>query len=106
MVIMCSIGISSSRKVMEKLKSCGKARTWFLFTARLDAGARFVCTLLIQLRLSSNHERHGVNRLGCGLSVSSDRNTEQMEPLTHSRRRHPRRHCDASPTELRRRDGV
>ena len=35
----------------------------------------------IQLRLSSNHDRHKVNGLGCGLSVSSDRNTEQMEPL-------------------------
>jgi hypothetical protein len=30
----------------------------------------------IQLRLSSNHGLQGL-RLGCGLSVSSDRNTEQ-----------------------------
>ena len=33
-------------------------------------------------------QRHTVNWMGCGLSFSSDRNTEQMEPLTHSRRRH------------------
>jgi hypothetical protein len=36
---------------------------------------------LVQLRLSSNHDRYKVNGLGCGLSISSDRNTEQMEPL-------------------------
>ena len=49
---MCSVGISSSREVMEKLKGRGKARTWFLFVARLDAGARFVCTLLKPLAFS------------------------------------------------------
>jgi len=43
-VIMCSVRISSSRMVMEKLKGRGNTKTWFLFTARLDAGARFVCT--------------------------------------------------------------
>ena len=34
----------------------------------------------IQLRLSPNH-KHKVERLGCGLSDSSDRNKEQEEPL-------------------------
>ena len=40
--------------------------------------SRVVCTWLIQLRLSLNHERYEVDGLGCGLSVSSDRNTEQI----------------------------
>ena len=29
----------------ENLKDRGNAKSWFLFTARLDAGAHFVCTL-------------------------------------------------------------
>ena len=34
----------------------------------------------IELRLTSNHGQYKVNGLGCGLSVESDRNMEQMEP--------------------------
>ena len=32
--------------VTEQLKGRGNTTTWFLFVARLDAGAHFVCTLL------------------------------------------------------------
>ena len=39
--------------VTEQLKGRGNTTTWFLFVARLDAGAHFVCTLLkVDLRIS------------------------------------------------------
>ena len=39
--------------VTEQLKGRGNTTTWFLFVARLDTGAHFVCTLLNTSHLTS-----------------------------------------------------
>ena len=41
------VSVSNSRKMMERMKGRGNMKPWFLFTARLDAGAYSVCTSLI-----------------------------------------------------------